>query len=348
MARLIQKAFSYYLVEIGLVENGELVFRTRASRYDERPFRVFRLPVNERSVTGWVATQGQPLRVPDVSQEPRYVPVTATDTRSELAVPMKSKDTIIGVINVQSDRLDAFDESDVSVLQSLANQAAIAIENARLYEQAQKLAVMEERQRLARELHDAVTQTLFSASLIAEALPDLWASDQNEGRALLGELRQLSRGALAEMRTLLLELRPTALVEANLRDLVRQLGEAVTGRTGVPVTVTVEDLCRLPDEVHVALYRITQEALNNVVKHAQASQVEVSLRCLNTLEQDDDTQIKLSICDDGRGFDVARIPPDRLGLGIIRERAQAIGARLELTSQPGRGTQISVEWKENA
>jgi signal transduction histidine kinase len=232
------------------------------------------------------------------------------------------------------------------VLQSLANQAAIAIENARLYEQAQKLAVMEERQRLARELHDAVTQTLFSASLIAEAVPTLWESDQDEGRALLAELRQLSRGALAEMRTLLLELRPAALVEANLRDLLRQLGEAVAGRTGVPVTVAVDDLCPLPEEVHVALYRIAQEALNNVVKHAQAGRVEVLLRCLDDDQDPDLLQLELTIGDDGRGFDLAHVPPDRLGLGIIRERAQAIGASLEIDSQPGHGTRITVVWKE--
>jgi len=347
MSRLIQGAFDYYQVEIGLVEASELVFKTRASRAGNDRFEGFGLPLDEGSITGWVAARGKPLVVPDVSQEPRYVRVTATETRSELAVPMKVQDKIIGVINVESERPDAFDESDLTVLQSLANQAAIAIENARLYEQAQKLAVMEERQRLARELHDAVTQTLFSASLIAEAVPDLWESDQEEGRALLAELRQLSRGALAEMRTLLLELRPAALVEANLRDLLRQLGEAAAGRTGVPVAVAVDNLGPLPEEVHVALYRIAQEALNNVVKHAQASHVEVVLRSLDGGQQDrGPLRLELSISDDGHGFDVARIPPERLGLGIIRERAQAIGASLEIASQPGGGTRIKVVWEE--
>jgi GAF domain-containing protein/ligand-binding sensor domain-containing protein len=347
MAGLVQQAFGYYLVEIGLVEPPDLVFRTRASREGDDQFESFRLPVNRQSITGWVAATGKPLLVPDVHQEPRYVKVTATATRSEMAVPMKVQDKIIGVINVESDRRGGFDESDSSVLQSLANQAAITIENARLYEQAQKLAVMEERQRLARELHDAVTQTLFSASLIAEAVPALWETDREEARSLLAELRQLSRGALAEMRTLLLELRPAALIEANLRDLLYQLGEAAAGRTGVPVTVTVDDLRSLPEDVHVALYRIAQEALNNVVKHAHASEVEVRLRCLNGDDQGmDSLPIELSIYDDGRGFDLGHIPPDRLGLGIIRERAQAIGAILEIKSEPGHGTRVTVGWKE--
>jgi signal transduction histidine kinase len=190
-----------------------------------------------------------------------------------------------------------------------------------------------------------VTQTLFSAGLIAEALPAMWDSDPAEGRLLLQELRQLSRGALAEMRTLLLELRPAALLEASPGDLLRQLGEAVTGRTGLPVTVTVEGSCVLPPDVHVALYRIAQEALNNVVKHAQASQVTVRLHCISPADGGEAGYAELQVRDDGRGFDPCRVPPDRLGLGIMRERAQAIGATLEIESQPGQGTRIAVAWK---
>jgi signal transduction histidine kinase len=216
------------------------------------------------------------------------------------------------------------------------------------------LAVVEERSRLARELHDAVTQTLFSASLIAEILPELWASDPDEGRQLLQELQQLSRGALAEMRTLLLELRPAALVEARLEDLLQQLAEAVTGREGVPVEVAIEGHCDLQPEVHVALYRIAQEALNNVVKHAQASRVAVGLHCGSFADVvheqvggglypgHNGEWVELSICDDGRGFDLDEVPLGRLGLGIIRERAEAIGATLDIRTEPGCGTQIRV------
>jgi GAF domain-containing protein len=344
MARLIQKAFDYYLVEIGLIEGDQLTFKTRAGRDLGSEFQAFQLKVDQRSITGWVAATGEPLRVPDVSREPRYVRVTSTRTRSELVVPLKVKEKIIGVLNVESERLDAFDESDLVVLQSLADQAAVAIENARHYEQAQRVATLEERQRLARELHDAVTQTLFSASLISEALPAVWQIDQTEGRQLLGELQQLSRGALAEMRTLLMELRPTALAEANLGDLLRQLAEAVTGRTGLRVSVTVEGRCSPPSDVHVALYRIAQEALNNVVKHARASQVDIRLDCLSVTAPGTKGRVELRVSDDGRGFDTGRIPPDRLGLGIIRERAQAIGAALQIESQSGQGTQVIVVW----
>jgi signal transduction histidine kinase len=218
-------------------------------------------------------------------------------------------------------------------------------------ERAEELAVLQERNRLARELHDAVTQTLFSASLIAEALPTLWERNQEMGRERLAMLRQMSRGALAEMRTLLLELRPAAVVETGLEDLLRQLGEAVAGREGVPVTVETEGRCELPADLHVALYRIAQEALNNVVKHAQASRVAVSLRCTPrgpspSLQEGKGPAVKveLVIRDDGQGFDPDHVPPERMGLCIMRERAEAVGAQLGIVSQIGQGTRLTVVW----
>jgi len=243
-----------------------------------------------------------------------------------------------------------FDQDDLDLLVGCANQAAIAIDNAQLYQKAQILAVAEERSRLARELHDAVTQTLFSASLIAEAVPSAWENDPNQGRELLQELRGLSRGALAEMRTLLLELRPASLLETQLEELLRQLGEAASGREGITVDVIVEHKGSLPSDVHVALYRIAQEALNNVVKHARASHVLIQLSYSDE-ERPGDCKEKnrgvwLAIKDDGRGFDVIRTPHHRLGLEIMQERAQAIGAKLSILSHPGKGTQVKVTWNQ--
>jgi signal transduction histidine kinase len=287
-----------------------------------------------------------------VNLDPRYfrLPESA-EIKSEVAVPLKTTAGVIGVLDVQSNQLDAFDESDLAVLKSVAHQAAVAIDNARHYEQAQQTAALEERSRLARDLHDAVTQTLFSASLIGEVVPTVWESDQLEGKQLLQELRQLTRGALAEMRTLLLELRPTALVDTRLDDLLQQLGEAVTGRSGLPVMVTTEGECDLPPDVHVAFYRIAQEALNNVVKHADASEVSVTLRS-STLPEGKERRerevVELLVRDDGRGFDPDYSQPDRLGLGIIRERAESIGAAVEIRSEPGSGTEVEVVWQSDA
>jgi len=272
--------------------------------------------------------------------------------RSFMFFPITIGEDVLGVFNVSFEKPHAAGEGELRLFQALAQRAALQIENARLYEQSQALAVLEERSRLARELHDAVTQTLFSASLVAEALPTTWEKDPQKGRELLQELRGLSRGALAEMRTLLLELRPAALVETSLEDLLRQLGEAASGREGIPVNVIVEGEGTLPPEVHVGLYRITQEALNNVVKHARASQVRIRL-CYSCADQDEKRQnhgrcVELSIIDNGRGFDVAQAPHHRLGLGIMLERAQAIGAKLSIDSHPGEGTRVTVLWEQGS
>jgi signal transduction histidine kinase len=206
-------------------------------------------------------------------------------------------------------------------------------------ERSRALAVAEERQRLARDLHDAVTQTLFSASITAEVLPRIWERDRQEGLRRLQELRQLTRGALAEMRTLLLELRPTALAEASLPDLLRQLIEALQSRARLQVQFNQEGSCPVPAEVQVALYRIAQEALNNVAKHSQASRVWVDLHC------DPASGVRLDIRDDGVGFEMAEVTGDNLGLGIMQERAAEIEADLQFESGTGRGTAVSVAWQ---
>jgi PAS domain S-box-containing protein len=205
-------------------------------------------------------------------------------------------------------------------------------------EQREEAAAVAERERLARDLHDAVTQSLFSVSAIAEALPTIWERDQAQARLGLEELRQLTQGVLAEMRTLLLELRPSALTEQELDVLVPQLTEAMTGRTRMPITTRVTGDCNLPAEARIALYRIAQEALNNIVKHARASRATVELHC-------DVGYARLCICDDGHGFDPLTVPHGHLGLEIMRERAQAIGAELCIESQPDKGTRILVEWQ---
>ncbi|HEX6302956.1 MAG TPA: sensor histidine kinase, partial [Anaerolineales bacterium] len=215
---------------------------------------------------------------------------------------------------------------------------ALAIENAQLYEQAQLAATIEERQRLARELHDAVTQSLFSSSLIAEVLPRLFERNAEEGQRRLIELKQLTRGALAEMRTLLMELRPLALDEAELSDLLRQLSEAFTGRARAPVDLVVEGEMAFAKEVKVALYRIVQEALNNIFKHAGASAVALRLQC-------NEEGCELVIQDDGRGFDPEAVSSEHMGLQIMRERAAEIGAEIDVRSVVGEGTEITVSWK---
>lgn len=220
---------------------------------------------------------------------------------------------------------------------AFADQAAVAQENARLRDEARQAAASAERERLARDLHDAVTQTLFSAGLIAEILPRLFAENPAEGEKKLEDLRRLTRGALAETRSLLTELRPTALVETPFCDLLRQLIEAATGRTRLTISLTTIGNTVLPPDVQTNLYRIAQEALSNVVKHARAERLTV------TLNYHDDSA-ELSIRDDGRGFELHHIPADHFGIRIMHERAAAIQADFNIDSQIEKGTNIFVRW----
>ena len=256
--------------------------------------------------------------------------------RSYLSVPIVTRDDVYGAMSLFYEENREFSAEEIDLAMTLADQAALAIENARLRVQAEKSAAAAERSRLARDLHDAVTQTLFSSSLIADVLPRIWEKSPEQGMERLQELRELTRGALAEMRTLLLELRPSALTDAEMSELLRQLAESITGRARVPVDVSIEGNCSLPVDVKVALYRIAQESLNNVAKHAGATQASVQMHC------GDD--VTLEVVDDGLGFDVNSVPPDSLGLGIMQERAKEIDAELSVDSEVGEGTKIRVQW----
>lgn len=209
-----------------------------------------------------------------------------------------------------------------------------------LARKAAEEAVTADRTRLARDLHDAVTQTLFSASLTAEVLPDLWEMDLEEAKKTTEELRQLTRGALAEMRTLLLELRPATLAQTHLSDLIKQLCEAFIGRSRLPIVLNIEGDSSLPPEVQIAFYRIAQESLNNVFKYARASTVNVNLFI-------SESSVHFEVCDNGIGFDISTNKPTSMGLRIMRERAEAIGADFQIGSTPGSGTCVEVTWNKN-
>jgi two-component system nitrate/nitrite sensor histidine kinase NarX len=259
--------------------------------------------------------------------------------RSWMWVPLAVKGHIIGGVGVAHEVRNYFTHHHADLALSVANQAAITMVNTELNKQAQALAVLEERQRLARNLHDAINQSLFSAGLIAEVLPRLWERDQAEARRSLEDLRKLTRGAMAEMRALLAELRPSTLTDAELGDLLGLLGNAFTGRTNIPAKVTVVRQGVLPADVQVAIYRICQEALNNVAKHAAASKVDIRLK-------HEANGIEVRIHDNGQGFDPEQSASGHYGLGMMRERAEGVGARLSITSQPGHGTELIIHWMQ--
>jgi two-component system nitrate/nitrite sensor histidine kinase NarX len=175
--------------------------------------------------------------------------------------------------------------------------------------------------------------------LIAEMLPELWEQDQEDARRSLEDLRNLTRGAIAEMRMLVSELRPLALIDSNLSDLLHQLADAFTGRTSIHVTLSIKGEDILISEVQVVVYRICQEGLNNIAKHAAASRVKIKLQYTAG-------KVDMSIQDNGRGFDSTLSLPGHYGLSMMNERAEAIGAKLEIVSQLGKGTEVIFRWQE--
>jgi len=296
--------------------------------------------------------QGQPMIVPDLKmsmaeeahhlldldgEKRKWLELLAEHFGAFLSVPFVVEGEVYGDITLYYRSPRHFGEEELSLAVAFAEQASLAVENARLRVRAKVSAASEERNRLARELHDAVTQTLFSASLIAEVIPRIWDKNPEQARQRLEELRELTRGALAEMRTLLLELRPATLTESSLPELLRQLAEAVIGRSRLAVNLTVEGEAELPPDVQVVFYRIAQEALNNITKHAVADNVAIQL-CFEP------HAVSLSVTDDGRGFAMDELSPDSLGIDIMRERAVEIGAKLEIDSAIGRGTKVNCVW----
>ena len=257
---------------------------------------------------------------------------------SVLGAALQVGDRRIGFVVLESVTKGFFTTAHAERLRAIADQAAAAISNASLVGQASELAAAEERQRLSRELHDAVNQTLWTASLTADSV----LRDVEEGSELhrrLQRLRTLTSGAQAEMRTLLLELRPQELVEVDLHELLGHLVAAMECRKKLEVTVELEPIELGPGQ-RVALYRIAQEALTNITRHSAASVV--SIKLARRTDAATSGTVELRIVDNGRGFDVDNVPPGHFGLSIMRERAEAVGADLVLRAAPGHGTDLTV------
>ncbi|MCK5794551.1 MAG: GAF domain-containing sensor histidine kinase [Anaerolineales bacterium] len=337
----IHKTFGYDHVAIAMIEDDYAVYRVGAGPLWENPafnFNPSRLKIGSEGITGRVAASGAMIYLPDVREDPSYVEMQGSKTLSEITVPIKVKDKVIGVLDAQSERVNAFDDTDLVVLQSLADQTAVAIENAKLYRQAKQLAVVEERNRLARELHDSVTQALYGITLHAEAaFRQLDARNIPLANEQLEELRSTAQEALREMRLLIFELRPSVVEMQGLIPALRARLEAVEERAGMNVEINVDENLELSDRIQDGLYRIAQEALNNALKHAKANQIILNLT--GTM-----SRVKMEIMDDGVGF-----KPDEsvegggLGLDGIIERAELLNGELTLDSWPGRGTTIRIE-----
>ena len=357
-ADAVHELLGYPNVAIALIDPEDpetLVLDTLGGHYRSIIHGEYRFPIDQ-GIMGAAVRARETMLVNDVLSDPRYLRTPgAPDVYAEIAVPILLGDSVLGVLNVETD--DPLGESDAELLRLVADQMGVAIANARLHAVTRDRAASEERIRLARELHDSVTQLLFSVTLIAQSLGAAWKRDPEEGERRVGRLLELSQTALAEMRALLSELRPasdsgsdpeTAPV-ARAADAIRRYGlvgalrRHIRGLSADGLRVVISAWGYVPStrEQEYELFRIAQEALHNVTKHAAAKTVELSLTT-------GPEGTVLRVRDDGTGFDgsAAAADPGRswpgLGLRSMRERAESLGADLTVRSSVGDGTVVEV------
>jgi signal transduction histidine kinase len=335
----IQQGFGYNHVELFLLdeETHELILSAHAGEQLTSSLG-YRQHVS-RGLLGRTARTGKTQQADDVCLDPEYVLMTnRASTRSELCVPIVASGRVLGVLNVESQAVGAFTSEDVAVLETAADVLAGAIENARLYQRAQAAAVLEERNRLARELHDSVTQQLFSITLTAQAARTHLEKNPARAAVQIERLQETATAALAEMRALISQLRPPALREQGLVAALQQHAAMISHREGFRVELSVTGDERYARGLEQPLYRIVQEALNNVIKHANATLVQIMLEFSAE-------RVWVRVIDDGQGFDASAPPSEsgrRLGLIGMRERAAEINGTMELRSAIGGGSEVIV------
>ena len=315
-----------------LLENGDTLRITSA--IGEVLLAMDILPV-DGSLAGRAVLGGEPVLFNEVeSLNLEYL--RHRGIRSLLAAPLKVESTIIGVLDVIN-KVGGFSKEDVRIISLFADQAAIVIEQTQLHQQVEQMAVMEERQRLSRELHDSVTQALYSVNLYAEAARRaLKAGKKEVSLENLKKLREMTREALLEMRLLVFELHPSILEKEGLVAALQSRLAAVESRSGLQTGIQVEGERRLAIGLEEELYRIAQEGLTNAVKHAHARTVRIDLKYTPG-------QVRMELSDDGAGFDPGAVNGSGgMGLRSIRERVRRMNGRLDIGSSTETGTTLVI------
>ena len=291
---------------------------------------------------GAMLESAAPYRTADIHDHERFRgwwPSAHPDMRAFLGVPIVARGGIIGALYL-TDKLGAetFSDADERLIVLLAAHAAIAIENARLSERSRELSIVEERNRLARELHDSIAQGLFGVTLAAESAVELVARGDAAAGEQLERVQELARGALEELRAVVFELRPASLEAEGLGQVLRKHVEVLRRVSGSAIELRVAAPPALGPAAAGQVFRIAQEALQNALRHAAAGRIEVRLG-------NGGGRLALSVTDDGRGFDVSApgVRGRRLGLTSMEERAVELGGVLAIESRPGAGTTVRLD-----
>ena len=278
-------------------------------------------------------------RATDIRRDPRFRgwwPDAHPSMSSFLGVPIVARGAVAGAFYLtDKEGADTFSDDDQALIETFAAHAALAIENARLHERSRELSIVEERNRLARELHDAVTQKLFGVVLAAQSGAALLHRDAEAAGTQLRLVGELASEAMDELRSVIVHLRPPALESEGLAVALGKHVDVLRRAHGLAIELDVAGDHRVAAGIETDVFRIAQEALHNALRHAGAGHIAVRLRC-------EDERLELTVSDDGAGFDVGAVRSRRLGLTTMAERARAVGGDLELRSSPGAGTTVRL------
>ncbi|MEV0971921.1 MULTISPECIES: GAF domain-containing sensor histidine kinase [Microtetraspora] len=296
----------------------------------------------QHGMLGAMLREGDPVRLPDIRKDPRFEwwPRAHPVLKDFLGVPIRDGDQVLGIIFLSNKRTPGgFTAADEELLTMFAAHAAIALTNARLYERGRELTVIEERTRMAHELHDAVTQKLFSLRLTAQAAASLLETDPARAAREIDQVRRLAGEALAELRAVIVELRPAELDRHGLVETLRKHVHLLDRLHPVSARFTFDGdpagAPRADVTAEVTVLRVAQEALHNALRHAEAAHIDVRLSRL-------DTTLVLEVGDDGKGFDLAADAARGLGLASMRDRAENARGSLEVVAAPGAGTTVRL------
>ncbi len=324
-------------IQLHDADDGLLHLRAQHGLEPDVVDELAQMPFNE-GLAGWTARHDERLVVTDVTADKRASTVIRdSDVNVYAGVPMNAKGRVVGVLSVMRERKRAFSSEDLALLGSVADQVGIVIENLMLRGAQEQLIVVEERNRLASELHDAVTQSLYSQMLFAAAArKQAEQGDLPQVKTFVQNLEQTAQQAIKEMRLLLHNLRPLLLSEAGLVQALRQRLEAVEGRANVKHELLVPAEINLPQRLEEAVYFICYEALNNALKHAQAKSVQVSLK-------QSDRQLVVEVMDDGIGFDIDTLADlGGMGMSTMRDRATQFDGVIAVNSAENQGTTVTI------
>ena len=342
VADLLREGFQYQNVQIFWVdrENNAIQVRALAGMLEGK-IPLGTLQPLDRGIAGWVARTGQTALCNDVQKDSRYHAVPGIKTFAELAVPVSVKDETVAVISIGGLEPQSFDDSDVKTVETLADQLSVAIENINLYlqqqDQSQRLAVADERDRIGRDLHDGVIQSMYAVGLTLEDIAGQAGEEPQKVKPRIEGVVDDLNQAIRDIRRYIMDLRPTELQGRRLEEALASLVGYLEDRAGVSVTVDLDlDPSLLSERYFVNIWHILQESFSNIEKYANAKNVSVALAIC-------EGEICLTIADDGDGFDLETAELGRgYGLPNIKDRAERLGGVLYIETSPGNGAKLDI------